>query len=70
KDKTGYETPQRAWMEQPVLQDYIHEARKALVAEQILKPGVLQKKIHPKEVHAAEKKESRYLVTAAFLKND
>ncbi|MDP4253613.1 MAG: asparagine synthase (glutamine-hydrolyzing) [Bacteroidota bacterium] len=70
KDKTGYETPQRAWMEQPVLQDYIHEARKALVAEQILKPGVLQKKIQPQEVHAAENQDWRYLVTAACLKKD
>jgi asparagine synthase (glutamine-hydrolysing) len=67
KDKTGYEAPQRAWMQDPALQEYIHEARRALVREGILKPGVLNKKIQPQDVHAAENQDWRYLVTAAAL---
>jgi hypothetical protein len=52
------------------LQEYIHEARKALVDEQIMKPGVLHKKIQPQDVHAAENQDWRCLVTAACLKKD
>ena len=67
KDKTGYEPPQQLWMQHPVLQEYIHEARRALVRENILKPGALNKKIQPQNAHAAENQDWRYLVTAACL---
>jgi asparagine synthase (glutamine-hydrolysing) len=67
KDKTGYEAPQRAWMQNPVLQEYIHEARRRLIREGILKPQVLHKKIQPQDAHAAENQDWRYLVTAACL---
>jgi asparagine synthase (glutamine-hydrolysing) len=67
KDKTGYEAPQRAWMENPVLQEYMHEARKKLIREGILNPQVLNKKIQPQDAHAAENHDWRYLVTAACL---
>ena len=67
KDKTGYEPPQRTWMQDPVLQEYIHEARRKLVRADILRPAVLHKKIQPHDAHAAENNDWRYLVTAACL---
>jgi len=67
RDKTGFEPPQRLWMQDPGLQDYMHEARRRLVTAGILAPAVLQKKIQPQEAHAAENRDWRYLVTAACL---
>ncbi|MDO6434327.1 asparagine synthase (glutamine-hydrolyzing) [Flavitalea sp. BT771] len=67
KDKTGYEPPQRSWMQHPALQEYIHEARRQLVKAKILAPAVLHKKIQPQDAHAAENNDWRYLVTAACL---
>ena len=43
-DKIGYEPPQKQWMENQVMKDYIYEAKSKLVKEDILKPHVLQKK--------------------------
>jgi asparagine synthase (glutamine-hydrolysing) len=67
KDKTGFETPQQAWMKDPVLRDYMQEARRTLVKSEILHPSVLHKKIQPQDIHAAENHDWRYLVTAACL---
>ena len=67
RDKTGFETPQQTWMSDPRLQEYIHEARRSLVKQDILSPRVLQKKIQPQEVHAAENQDWRYLVMAACI---
>ena len=67
RDKTGFEPPQQAWMQDPTLQEYIHEARRTLVKAGILHTRVLQKKIQPQEAHAAENHDWRYLVTAACL---
>jgi len=67
KDKTGYEPPQQEWMRDPVLQEYIHEARRSLVKADILQASALHKKIQPQDAHAAENNDWRYLVTAACL---
>lgn len=67
RDKTGYEPPQRLWMQDPTLQEYIQEARRKLVKADILAASVLQKKIQPQEAHAAENHDWRYLVTAACI---
>ncbi len=67
KDKTGYEPPQQEWMRDPVLQEYMHEARRSLVKADILQAAVLHKKIQPQDAHAAENNDWRYLVTAACL---
>jgi len=67
RDKTGYEPPQRLWMEDPMLQEYIQEARRSLVKAGILSSRVLQKKIQPQDAHAAENHDWRYLVTAACI---
>ena len=68
RDKIGYEPPQHAWMQDPTLQEYVHEARRSLVKMGVLEPAVLQKKIQPMESHAAENSDWRYLVAAACLR--
>ncbi|HVS98057.1 MAG TPA: asparagine synthase (glutamine-hydrolyzing) [Puia sp.] len=67
KDKIGYETPQKKWMRDPRLQEYVREARRSLVKAGILNAKVLQKKIQPQDAHAAENLDWRYLVTAACI---
>lgn len=68
RDKTGFETPQKTWLSDPLLQEYIREARRELVKADILDDSVLQKKIQPLDAHAAENHDWRYLVAAACLK--
>jgi len=68
KDKVGYEPPQRIWMENKTLQEYIHAAKKKLVEEKILKPSVLAKKIQPQDAHAAENYDWRYLIAASCMR--
>ncbi len=65
-DKTAYEPPQKMWMESPLMQDYIHEAKKKLVNEQILKPACINKKVRPMNAHMPDNFDWRYL-SAAFL---
>jgi len=67
KDKIGYEPPQKLWMQNGILREYIHEAKKKLVGQHILKPEVLGKKNQPLDAHAADNFEWRYLNAAAFL---
>ncbi len=67
KDKIGYEPPQKLWMENKILQDYIHEAKKKLVDAKILKSNVLGKTIVPKQAHAENNYDWRYLCAAQFL---
>jgi asparagine synthase (glutamine-hydrolysing) len=67
KDKIGYEPPQHEWMQHPILQDYIHEAKKKLVSEKILKPAILDKKIIPLPAHDADNFDWRYLCAAQIL---
>src|SRR5258705_12949963 len=50
-EKIGYEPPQQQWMQEPELQDYMHEAKKKLVGKGILKPSALNKKITPTSTH-------------------
>ncbi len=68
KDKVGFETPQRQWMEQPAMQEYVHEAKRVLVNKGILKRNVLTKKIQPLEIHAADNYDWRYLVAGTLLR--
>ncbi len=68
KDKIGFEPPQEKWMRLPAVQEAIHDAKKKLVAEKILKPAVLQKKILPLPAHAADNYDWRYLSAASMFK--
>ncbi len=66
KDKTGFEPPQLKWMENKSIQDLIHNARKKLTDQNILKQEVLNKPIKPLAAHAADNFDWRYL-SAALL---
>ena len=66
-DKTGFEPPQKLWMENSILQDYIWEAKRKLVIRGILKKGVLDKKIIPLKAHDANNYDWRYLSMAAAI---
>jgi asparagine synthase (glutamine-hydrolysing) len=67
KEKIGYEPPQQLWMENKMLQEYIHEAKKKLVTSKILKPAVLQQKVEPKTAHADKNFDWRYLCAAQII---
>jgi len=66
-DKVGYEPPQKMWMQNKMMQEYLHNAKEKLVNEKILKPDVLNKKNQPRDAYAADNFEWRYLIAAAFL---
>jgi asparagine synthase (glutamine-hydrolysing) len=66
-DKTGYEPPQKRWMSDPLLVDYIQEAKKKLVNENLLKPQVLNKKVVPLHAHEPANNDWRYLCVARML---
>ena len=67
-DKVGFEPPQKQWMQNEQFKDYMHEAKKKLVDEKILKPAVLNKKILPMDAHEANNNDWRYLCAAQMLR--
>jgi asparagine synthase (glutamine-hydrolysing) len=67
KEKIGYEPPQRSWMENKLLADYIQEAKRKLVRADILAPAALNKKVQPQDAYAAENNDWRYLVAAGCM---
>lgn len=54
-------------MEDVRVKDYIHEAKRKLVKENILRPAVLNKKSIPMDAHAADNFDWRYLCAAQIL---
>ncbi|HML56802.1 MAG TPA: asparagine synthetase B, partial [Ferruginibacter sp.] len=66
-DKVGYEPPQKSWMNDARVQDFIHEAKKSLVQEKLLKPAALQKAVKPMDAHQADNFDWRYLCAAYML---
>lgn len=66
--KVGFETPQAQWMEGKAMQEAIREAKKRLVNEKILQPGVLDRPIVPHAAHAADHYEWRYFSAASLFK--
>jgi asparagine synthase (glutamine-hydrolysing) len=67
-DKIGYEPPQKMWMQNETLREYIYEAKKTLVKEKILKPLELNKKNQPRDAHAADNFDWRYLIAANCIR--
>ena len=67
KDKVGFEPPQKQWMQNPVLQEYIQESKRKLVSSGILSKKVLDKNIDPKAAHADKNYDWRYLCAAQFI---
>lgn len=68
KDKIGFETPQKQWMQDPAIKEAIMEAKKLLVKENILKPSVLNKCITPMDAHAADNYDWRYFSAAILFR--
>ncbi len=68
RDKTGFEPPQKLWMQNETLREYIHEAKKTLVEEKILKPSSLNKKNQPLGAYAADNFDWRYLIAANCIR--
>jgi len=67
QDKVGLEPPQRSWMQLASVQEMIHEAKKKLIHEKILKPEVLNKPIQPTSAYEKNNYDWKYLVSAQFL---
>ena len=65
--KTGFEPPQKRWMQNKNVQGIIEDAKQKLVTERILKPSVLNKKIIPLHAHDADNMDWRYLSLAQVL---
>ena len=61
KEKVGFEPPQESWMQDKKIQDVIISAKKKLVSEKILKPEVVNKKVHPLAAYDADNYDWRYL---------
>lgn len=60
-DKVGFEPPQKKWMQSPMMQDYLFEAKQSLVKKNILNPKVLQEKSHSLAAHDPNNFDWRYL---------
>jgi asparagine synthase (glutamine-hydrolysing) len=54
RDKTGFEPPQKVWMERSDVQEAVRAAKDVLVANGVLHPRVRQQKIQPHTAYAAE----------------
>jgi asparagine synthase (glutamine-hydrolysing) len=65
--KTGFEPPQKLWMENKSVQVIIESAKQKLVNERILNPSVLNKKIKPQHAHDADNMDWRYLSLALIM---
>lgn len=66
-DKVGYEPPQKQWMENQVMKDYIHEAKSKLIKADILKQQSLHKKNKALPAHDADNFDWRYLCVAQII---
>jgi len=65
--KTGFETPQKKWLENKALQELIIDSKQKLVNEKILRPSVLKAKIVPLNIHEADNMDWRYLNLAQII---
>ncbi len=66
-NKVGFEPPQQLWMQNPLLQEYIKDAKQKLVNNGILKKQVLNKKIIPLDAYQSDNYDWRYLCAAKLL---
>jgi asparagine synthase (glutamine-hydrolysing) len=67
KEKVGFEPPQKNWMEDHHVQDYIHEAKVKLANGGILTKTAANKKIDPQPAHADKNYDWRYLCAAQVI---
>lgn len=64
KDKVGFEPPQKEWMQNKRVEEYIYESRRKLVKQGILKQEVLQKPVRHQSAYDAGNFDWRYLCAA------
>lgn len=67
KGKTGFEPPQKAWMQAPAVRELIHAGRKRLVDQRILDPSVLETPIVPAGAHEAGNFDLRCMVAGQWI---
>ncbi len=67
KGKTGFEPPQKEWMQDPAIVENIKAARQKLVAEKICLPTLLKSPIQPSSAHDENNFDWRCWVAAAFV---
>lgn len=67
KDKIGFEPPQLNWMQEPLVQERIRDAKQKLVAAGILRRSILRTSIRPHSAYTLENHDWRYLIAATFL---
>jgi asparagine synthase (glutamine-hydrolysing) len=68
RDKVGFEPPQKTWMQNISVKEFIIEAKKKLISEKILQPAVLKKEIVPLAAHDADNFDWRYLSASLLFK--
>lgn len=66
KDKTGFEPPQKKWMENKNVQESIMEGKRKLARHQIITSLAAEKKIQPHNSYAADGRDWKYW-SASFL---
>ena len=67
KKKIGFEPPQKEWMKDKRVVEMIHEGRKKLVREKILKEELINRSVKPGSSHAGNNFDWRYLAAASYL---
>lgn len=67
KDKVGFEPPQKQWMKNPKVEEFVIESRRRLVTQGILRPEVLKKPVRHQAAHEAGNFDWRYLCAAQCL---
>jgi asparagine synthase (glutamine-hydrolysing) len=67
KGKTGFEPPQKSWMEDKTVQQQIHQARQKLVDAGMLNPSVLKKPVTPQPAYATGNEDWRHWNASLFL---
>ena len=67
KGKTGFEPPQKSWMQDDAVQQQILQARQKLVDAGMLNPSVLKKPINPQPAYASGNEDWRHWNASLFL---
>jgi asparagine synthase (glutamine-hydrolysing) len=67
KGKTGFESPQKSWMQDDSVQQQIRQARQKLVDAKMLSPFVLKKPINPQAAYASGNEDWRHWNASLFL---
>ena len=67
KDKVGFEPPQKNWMADTAVQEYMQEAKRKLVNAGILTKKSLDKSIEPLSCHADNNYNWRYFCAAQVI---